>query len=193
MKKLLIGLLSIATLTTQASMLEVNGPLDSKLFKAEVFQNKNYFETLGDLFFEGTKPNPEQLTGVLWAGRCFFASKPDAPTNTAYIFKAVNSDVGPIGNLNKSYEARGFYYPSKAPNYYDTMTLQEAMKEALQFKKIGMTSTSLIYKTDLSVEEMKQSGKYLVLEARIKSDAGPLAPEKVHVRCYYFIPEILIP
>lgn len=184
-------MLVIGSVGANASIAEFNGPLDSKLFEAEVFQGKSYFDTLGDMFSQGTQPDPKKLTGVLWAGRCFFASKPDAPTNTAYIFRSVKSDVGPIGNMNNSYEARGFYYPSKAPNYYDTLTLQEAMKDmSIGFNKITITQTSLVYKTSSSIEEMKQSGKYLVLEVKEKSDAGPLASGKTHVRCYYFIPEM---
>jgi hypothetical protein len=191
MKKLLIGLLTLGTISTHASMLEINGPLDGKFFEEEVSQGKSYFDTLGDMFSKGTRPEPTKLKDVLWAGRCFFASKPNEPTNTGYIFRETDSnseDVGPIGNMN-IYEARGFYKSRSAPNYYDTLTLEEAMKEMhLKFLKISITQTSLVSEDSNSFQVVKQSGKYLVLEVKEKLAVGYEASANISCRCYYFIP-----
>ena len=78
---------------------EVNGPLDNKLFNKEVNENKSYYETLGEMFQSGSKPQISKLLGVMWSGRCFTSDSQYEPTNGAYNFRRkVNLDVGPLGD-----------------------------------------------------------------------------------------------
>jgi len=188
---LFVVALVLGTVGANASIAEFNGPLGSQLFESEVFQEKTYFETLGEMFTNGKKPDPEKLVGTLWSGRCFFASNPNEPTNAGYIFlKVKGSDVGPIGHNVATYAAVAFFKPSEAPNYFDTMTLDEVIKSGIpSLESIQETLTSLMYQTPTSVEELKLSNKYLIVEARGKSNAGPIASKKVEARCYFFVPE----
>jgi hypothetical protein len=71
MRKLLIGLLTFGTISAQASMLEINGPLDEKLFEAEVNQDKTYFETLGDLYRDGKLPDVAKIANIALGGKMF--------------------------------------------------------------------------------------------------------------------------
>jgi len=183
---LLATVLAVGTISVNASTAELNGPLDSHLFESEVSNEKTYFETLGDMFKKGQKPNPEKLVNVFWSGRCFFASHPNTPLSSGYIFrKDSKSDVGPIGARKLKYEAFGFYNFGEA-NYYDNKTLKEIFKSPslMPFEKVIETSTSFIS----GEVELKYSDKYLILEVRTKPEEGPIASEKVHARCYYFIP-----
>jgi hypothetical protein len=193
-KKFLLGLILTIGASAHASMLDVNGPLDHKLFDAEINEEKSYFETLGDMFNAGTQPDPEKLVDVLWAGRCFFAKNPNDPTNGAFIFREEVSDVGPIRHSTKKYEASVSYFPGKAPNYYDNMTLQDAMREGKAgFRKVSSTPSFLVIILPNGVTiELRLSGKYLVVEGRASTDSGPISkPGNVFARCYYFIPSYL--
>ena len=121
MKKLLIGLLAIGTLSAQASLLEVNGPLDATLFEAQVNDEKSYFETLGDLFQAGTRPKLSNISNIAWAGRCFSKEKQNVPNNAGYIFREVRNDAGPIAVTTKAYEVFSYWQHAKAPNFFDKM------------------------------------------------------------------------
>ena len=91
MKKLLIALLTLSTITTQASVLEQK-------------DETNYFEMLGDLYVNGTEPDLEKISNILWAGRCFYDDKPNEPKAAALIIRQKKNYLGPIASDEKSYE-----------------------------------------------------------------------------------------
>ncbi len=194
MKNILFGILmTITTVGANASMLEINGPLDQKFYNAEVNEDKSYFDTLGDMFSVGTKPSPSKLINNLWAGRCFYKSEPNDPKNGAYIFRKVVSDAGPISSGTQEYEAIAIRMPSKGPNYFDKLTLEyvQASLDGSLYQRVTSTANSLVI-TNPSIVELKLSGKYLVVEGRSVENAGPISkPGDAFGRCYYFIPEYI--
>jgi hypothetical protein len=182
MKKLLIGFLAFGAFSVQASMLEVNGPLDSKFFEAEVLQDKSYFETLGDLFSQGTVPDLKKISNIAWAGRCFLKDEPNNPTNAGYIFREKKSDVGPIGRNSKSYEVLSYWLPKKAPDFFDKLTLDQVLNlpeaKITKFVDANINSSSI----NIGLSSLKSSGSYLVEEVGMSSSPA--------IRCYYFIPDL---
>lgn len=193
MKKLLIGILAIGTLSAQASMLEVNGPLDATLFEAYVDEEKTYFETLGDLFKAGQRPDLKKISNFAWSGRCFYSTAPNEPTNAGYIFRPKRSDAGPIAVNSKAYEAFSYWHPSKAPNFYDKMDMEEVFAIMhLEAENVRLKTNSI--EIDIvapAKSNLKISGNYLVEElSRPSSDVGPIEKTIVGARCYYFIPDL---
>lgn len=176
-----------------------NKEMQNRLYENETYESKSHYQTLGDLFENGTTPIIEKLTGVAWAGRCFFKRKPNTPTNAGYIFRntAGQSDVGPIGRGSTSYEVGSYWKRSEAPNYFDTMSIAEVYADtSLKFTFLPVRSSedgilTNLERTNISV--LKVSGDYLVEEisSRKGEDVGPLgnAEYETGVRCYYFIPE----
>ena len=195
MKKLFLGILAIGSLSTQASMLEVNGPLDAKLFEAQVNDEKTYFETLGDLFKTGTRPNLTKISNIAWAGRCFSKDKQNDPTNAGYIFREkVTSDVGPIGANLKSYESLSYWKRGEAPNFFDKLSLEQVYALKLNVTpfdaKIGQDSIEISLDSTTK-SNLKVSGSYLVEAiSGTESDVGPVGKVTVGVRCYYFVPDL---
>lgn len=193
MKRLFTAMLVGFSAVSFASV-EVNGPLDNKMFNKEVNENKSYYETLGEMFQSGSKPEASKLIDVLWSGRCFEAEAPYKPVNAAYNFRQKrNADVGPLGDNVVTYEAGSIWAPSKAPNYYDEMTVSE-VKFPKYYRAFDLDNSVAIRYGNSSesiISKLRLSGKYLVEElSKSKSDVGPLGDNyKVLVRCYYFIPE----
>ncbi len=171
-----------ATLSANASMFEINGPLDAILFESEIIENKSHFDTLGDLFKAGTLPNLSKISDIAWSGRCFLQDEPNNPTNAGYIFREKQSDVGPIGRNSKSYEALSYWLRTKAPNFFDKLTLDQVLNlpEAKQAKFIdaNINSSSI----NIGISNLKSSGSYLVEEVGMSSSPA--------FRCYYFIPDL---
>ncbi|MFZ4715073.1 MAG: hypothetical protein ACOYL6_15235 [Bacteriovoracaceae bacterium] len=190
MKTLLIGLLAIGTLSAHASMLEVDGPLAEKFSEYQVNEESTHFETLGNLYKAGTKPNLAKISNIAWAGRCFNDEQQNEPTNSGYIFRKKRADAGPIATTSKVYEAISYWNLSKAPNYFDQMNIEQIF--ALGFKnfsdaKIKNNSIEIGY--DSSKSNLRVSGNYLVeeiTEIEHSLDAKPV----ITIRCYYFIPDL---
>jgi hypothetical protein len=192
MQKLLIGLLAIGTLSAQASMFEVNGPLDETLFKAQIDDEKTYFETLGDLYKAGQRPNLKKISNIAWAGRCFLKNEQNKPTNAGYIFRKKRSDAGPIAL--KAYEAFSYWDLNKAPNYFDKMDVEQVFASVTGLEardgKVKTDSIEIVISTS-EKSRLKVSGSYLVEElSALKEDAGPIGKASVFARCYYFIPDL---
>lgn len=196
MKKFIIGFLTMGVLSAQASMLEVNGPLDAKLFTAQVNDEKSYFETLGDLFQAGTRPNLSKISNISWAGRCFAKEKQNDPVNGGYIFRQKRNDAGPIAATTKAYEAFSYWQLNKAPNYFDKMDIEQvfaAIPDLAKYAKDARIKTDSI---EINVEtsaksNLRISGNYLIEEiSGFEGDVGPVGKVTVGVRCYYFIPDL---
>lgn len=171
---------------------EANGPFDTKMFTKEVNENKSYYETLGEMFQRGAKPEASKLMGVLWSGRCFKKTEPFEPINGAYHFKRKrNQDVGPIGDSVVSYEAVSWWKPSLPPNYFDNKTISEVVKSSDKFYRVFDSENSIAIKFNNDLSNLRFSGKYLIEElSETKVDVGPLGEGyQVWGRCYYFIPE----
>jgi hypothetical protein len=195
MKKLILGILTIGSLSTQASMLEGNGPLDATLFEAQVNDEKTYFETLGDLFKAGTRPNLLKISNIAWAGRCFSNEAQNDPVNAGYIFRQKRNDAGPIAGTSKAYEAFSYWKPYKAPNYFDKMDIQEVFTTEPNIKardaKIKTDSIEIILQNDSVKSTLKLSGNYLVEEiSGLVTDGASAESVVPGVRCYYFIPDL---
>ena len=195
MKKRLIGLLAIGTLSAQASMLEVNGPLDATLFEAQVNDEKTHFQTLGDLFKAGKLPDLRKISNIAWAGKCFLRSKQNDPTNAGYIFRQKRNDAGPIASGHRAYEAFSYWDLNKAPNYFDKMNVEQVFAA---LPKLSKEAVNARVKTD-SIEmilgstksNLKVSENYLIEElSDTNVDVGPVGKTTVGVRCYYFIPDL---
>lgn len=191
--KRLFTVILIGFLTVSFANVEVNGPLDTKMFNKEVNENKSYYETLGEMFQSGSKPEISKLLGVLWAGRCFKKDSPYNAYNGGYHFRKSSDDVGPLGDNIVSYEGNSFWRPNAAPNYFDDKDLSVVKGSNAPYLKIIEKNNGFEinypsgYKNVLTL-----SGKYLVLEGRnMKNDVGPLGDSNYDVwaRCYYFIPE----
>lgn len=195
MKKIIIGLVTLGSIVSaNATMLEINGPLNVKLSYAQAEEAKTYFETLGDLFTAGIRPDLSKISNIAWAGRCYLSDKPNAPTNAGYIFRQKrSSDIGSIGVSTRTYEAFSYWQKNKAPNYFDDKSLEQVFAEFpdLPATNIKINSNSVeTYLSDLK-SELKISGSYLVEElTRLASDTGPIGKSNAYGRCYYFIPEI---
>jgi len=194
MKKLFLGILAIGSLSTQASILEVNGPLDAKLFEAQANDEKTYFETLGDLFKAGTRPDLLKISNIALAGRCFAKETQNDPTNAGYIFRQKRNDAGPIAETSKAYEAFSYWNLYKAPNYYDKMDIEQvfAVTPSMKGKDARLKKDSIeIDVKSPCKSNLKVSGNYLVEEiSGAVSDFGPVGKVTVDVRCYYFIPDL---
>lgn len=191
MKKVFLGILAIGSLSAQASMLEVNGPLDSTFFEAQVNNDeKTYFETLGDLFRTGTRPNLSKISNIAWAGRCF-NDKQNEPVNAGYIFRQKRIDAGPIAATSKAYEAISYWQLSEAPNYFDKMNLEQVFAALPNLKANDARIKTDSVEVDVQAPEksnLKISGNYLVEE--ISGPVGPVGKISIGVRCYYFIPDL---
>jgi hypothetical protein len=194
MKSLLIGLLTLGTLSAHASMLQINGPLDAILFEAQVNDEKTHFETLGDLFKAGTLPNLAKISNIAWAGRCFFKNQQNDPSNAGYVFRAKRSDAGPIAANSKAYEAFSYWKLYKAPNFFDKMNIEEALASVpdVKAKNVRLKTNSIeIDVVAPNKSNLKVSGNYLVEEiSGPNGDVGPIGESTVAVRCYYFIPDL---
>lgn len=199
MKKLLFSLLVLGTLSTYASILEVNGPLDSKFHEAEVSQDKSHYETLGDLFSNGTLPNLSRISNIAWSGRCFLKDKPNDPINAGYIFRQKStSDAGPIGQNVKAYEAFSYWNiygdGSQNPSFFDNMSIEQvfAWGNLLISRNAKIESNQIAVRFSSTMNSsLKSSGSYLIEEiSEAESDAGPLAKTSIPLRCYYFIPDL---
>lgn len=195
MKKLFIGTLALASLlSAHASMLEDNGPLDSKFHDAQLSDEKTYFETLGDLFNAGTRPNLLRISNIAWSGRCFLKRKPNDPTNGGYIFRKKRSDAGPLSSQVVAYEAFSYWHLSMAPDFFDHMDIEQV------FAAVPAATAGDVRLKEDSIEiglrgqdksNLKVSGNYLVEEiSGPATNVGPLARFGVEARCYYFIPDL---
>tara|TARA_B100001248_G_C27398010_1_gene467214 strand:- start:4132 stop:4731 length:600 start_codon:yes stop_codon:yes gene_type:complete len=196
MKRLFTTAILVGFSAVSFANVEVNGPLDKKMFNKEVNENKSYYETLGDMFQVGSKPEASKLIGVLWSGRCFLKDEPYKPTNGAYHFRKKRyEDVGPLGNNAISYEAASIWRRSEAPNYFDDKDL--SVLKSLKFVKFDYLKVNSnrdsfeIAPNEKVKSSLRVSGKYLIEELSIlKEDVGPLGEGyQVWGRCYYFIPE----
>ena len=197
MKKLIIGLLAAGSIVSAgASALDINGPLNVKLSKAQVEEDKSYFETLGDLYKKGSRPNISKLINKAWVGRCFYDTSPNEPLAAGYIFRVnkKSTEVGPIAKL--AYEAVAFININ-SPDFYDHMKLNDIIENLeagrVTFGAATILPDSIVLPRNADNSSyafsayIKISDKYLVVEARapeIFSDE-----EEVYARCYYFIPD----
>lgn len=191
MKKLLIGLLAMGAASAQASMLEINGSLSAELFSAQVNEEKTYFETLGDLYMAGKRPDLTKISNIAWAGRCFSKNKPNDPTNAGYIFRQKVSDVGPIGAESKSYESLSYWQLDEAPNYFDNLSLQQVYALNLRTAAFDAKIKNVSIEINLnatSKSNLKVSDSFLI-EQISGTDTG-VGPIGIGIRCYYFIPDL---
>ena len=182
MKLIIVMLLTLgSTFTASASSpVEINGPLDQKFFNAEVNEEKSFFDTLGELYQQGSVPDISKLLNVAWSGRCFKASAPSTPINSGYQMRVMKlPDVGPIGSDTKKFEAATYWDLNKAPNFFDGMP----KSEVVNYVKVNFTEVKIVNKSlSFSDSSFRMSNKYIVEE--LGSGTKPSA------RCYYFLPEV---
>jgi hypothetical protein len=194
MKNLFFGILTLGSLSAQASMLAVNGPLDATLFEAQVNEEKTHYETLGDLFKRGTLPNLAKISNIAWAGRCFDKKDQNDPTNAGYVFRPKRSDAGPIASNSKAYEAFSYWNLSEAPNFFDKMDIEEALASVpdVPAKNVRLKTNSIEIDVKAPAKSnLKVSGDFLIEEiSGPDGDVGPIGKTTVGVRCYYFIPDL---
>ena len=198
MKKMLIGLVTLGSIiSATASALEINDPLNVKLSNTQVEEDKTYFETLGDLYSKGVRPDISKLTNKAWAGRCFMKANPNEPKAGGYVFRVKKgADVGPIGAGNVSYEAAA-YYGNDLPDAFDHMELKDVLENlsdsGVPFASAKILTDSIsIAIAENATASIKLSGKYLVVEGReTDPKAGDIDVNGVFGRCYYFIPEYI--
>lgn len=206
MKKILVGLLTIGSLSSSASMLEINGPLDQKFFNAQVKEDKSYFEVLGDMHKTGTIPSLTKLINVAWAGRCFRPENENNPRNGGTVFRAIKKDAGPISKTH--YQSFNYDLGDLMPaNFFDDKSISQILSTDFwnnlglgfdlkqsdiekAFNDVIIINDSVFRKyNSTKTSSLKLSEKYLVEEISSSDDAGPIGKSKVVERCYYFIPE----
>ena len=166
--------------------------MEEKLFDAQVNENKTYFQTLGEMYKNGTKVNISRVINLAWSGRCFTQEKQDEPVNAGLIYREkAGPDAGPIGNGVKKYEGASYWSQSQPANYYDDLSVDQVMtlhSHKITFSDVRILSISLeLTMSDLR-SRVRMSGEYLVEDLiSVKSDAGPIGEEgEASIRCYYF-------
>ncbi len=177
----------ILALTAFLSLNSFAAQKSSEMISTERDQSNanNYFEELGQMFKTGIGPDPRNLVGVAWAGRCFQSVSPSTPINAGYIFREkASADVGPIGlNSQKNYEATSYWKPALPANYYDSQTLEQVLANTrVTFTDVQIQSNQIDFLISGTKSALRLSGKYLVEELSNSNSV-------VLVRCYYFIPE----
>lgn len=166
--------------------------MEEKLFDAQVNENKTYFQTLGEMYKNGTKVNISKVINLAWSGRCFAVAKQDEPVNAGLMYREKSGpDAGPIGNGVKKYEGASYWSQSQPANYYDDLSVDQVMtlhSHKITFSDVRILSISLeLTMSDLR-SRVRMSGEYLVEDLiSVKSDAGPIGEEgEASIRCYYF-------
>lgn len=173
MKKIMIGLMAMASLSSHASG----------------------FKELEELFKQGTVPNTEELVGLNIVGRCFKENAPTTPIASGIILSDIKRP-GEIG-VHFYYESPTF---AKA-NHFDHMSKEDVFKEIPSLKngqasRMHISETGIYKKFHHSNEELRwssyelrENGDYIIEEHRTYNgtEKGPLVKEKVRGRCYYFI------
>ena len=181
-----------------------NEQMEKKLYEKNASEGKSYYQTLGDLFKNGTAPMIEKLIGVAWAGRCFHKTKPNIPRAGGYIFREAKH-VGPIAREERSYEAAAYVSRDllAIPNRLDTLSIDEIYagysraRVPLYFHPVINIESGILAKLrwgNNGFFGLKASGDYLISEVFV-AKAEDLTGESNQVegltslRCYYFIPE----
>jgi hypothetical protein len=166
--------------------------MEEKLFDAQVNENQTYFQTLGEMYKNGTKVNISKVINLAWSGRCFAAAKQDEPVNAGLMYREKSGpDAGPIGNGVKKYEGASYWLQSKPANYYDDLSVTQIMAlhgKSITFSDVKLLSISLeLTMSDLR-SRVRMSGEYLVEDlVSLKTDAGPIGEDgEAAIRCYYF-------
>jgi hypothetical protein len=159
--------------------------MEEKLFYSQVNENKTYFETLGDMFEAGTKPEIKDMIKLAWSGRCFLADNQDAPTNAGLMFREVAlPDAGPIGNGIKKYEGSSYWSRNLAADYYDNLTVEQIQKlHKLSYYAVAVDGVEAVLKFDKTVSQLRMSGAYIIERLSEPDSAGGM---KNFARCYYF-------
>lgn len=166
--------------------------MERKLFEAQVNENKTYFQTLGEMYKDGTKPDISKLVNLAWSGRCFTKEEQDLPINAGLMYREKSlPDAGPIGNGIKKYEGASYWSQSKPANYYDDLSVDEIMKlhnHKITFFDVKFLLISLELTFSNVRSRMRMSGEYLVEDlTSTQSDVGPIGEDgEAVVRCYYF-------
>ena len=178
----------VACVAFQVTFAQAN-TMEARLATTELNHNQSYYETLGQLFAQGSLPSLNRISNVAWSGRCFTEDAPSNPTNAGYIFrKDKNADVGPLGNNQIAFEAISYWSRAEIPSYYDGMSVIQVMKtlpDIKFFPAIAETdSVKLVLSGEVEVvtSRLKVSGEYLLEE--LTNNFGMKA------RCYYFIPKL---
>lgn len=195
MKGFFLGILVVGSISVQASVLKVNGPLEDKFFEAEVTQDKSYYETLGDLFSNGTLPSISKISNIAWSGRCFRKINSNKPLNAGYIIRKKRTvDVGPLDQSAQDYEVFSYWSYGEVPSFFDNMSIKQVFEwnPDLISMDAKINSTQITAKLSGSGRSnLKISGSYLIEEiTEMNLEAGPLAESSIEGRCYYFMPDL---
>jgi hypothetical protein len=181
MKKFWIALLALCSMSAQASMLENNGPLHKTFSEAE---DKDYYETLGQLYSKGTLPNLCRISHIAWAGRCFTKDMPKKPNAAGLIMKLKeDADLGPLGRSVNPYKVWTYWKQYGAPDFYDRMNIKQvfASGDGPHYSYSGSVEPSSDEIKIFGISGLRMSGSLLILDGSRSSN---------NVRCYYFIPAL---
>jgi hypothetical protein len=194
MKLFLLGILVLGFLST------ANASANPESNDANFNEEKNHFETIGDMMKAGTTPNPKKISYVGWSGRCFKERKPNEPITAGVIFRMDNSDVGP--HLKAKYQVFGYTVINVPANFfadktYSQITSINFWKESLgtdsrlktqsdlenSFIAVSIKDGALATRSSYGVaSSFKVSGKYLVSEISLGSQTEPY----IYQRCYFY-------
>lgn len=199
MKNLIISsMIAFASIGANASLADLNGPLDDIFFENEIQNEATYFDTLGVLYKNGSLPDVNKIKNIAWSGRCFRKEEPSKPISAGQIIRrSANGDVGPIGGSIFGYEVAPYWYPDKRPNYLDNKDLRDIARinPRLKYLIASIKDNSIFANYHLGIHyHLRQSNEYLVKEIvnyDVRTDPDPLDPNirnQVTTRCYYFIP-----
>lgn len=155
----------------------------------ERMSQQSYYEILGEMYQNGSKPDASKLLNNLWSGRCFKKDFPYEPVNGAYhLRKKSDDEIGPIAGNSANYEAASVWMLSEEPDYFDD-------KETWVFSLVPHFTVfdyedSITFKDENMMSRLRSNGEYLIDEIIIEKRIGPLFAESNPLaRCYYFIPE----
>lgn len=149
----------------------------------------SYFESLDTLYSEGTLPQVEKISNVLWHGRCFEPSKPNTPFSAALVFPRKE---------NGSYQYQSFGGPHTPATHFDYETFHSLVD---QYKDYENTWGDLRVNKDyleggeydvfggFSKSNFRMAGDYIIskrFSAEIDESFGPLKLYRLNAICYHF-------
>lgn len=174
----LLGAFSIQASATEGPAIET---------AAAPGNGKTYFETLKDLYDQGSLPDLPKLADTFWSGRCFDAKNPEVLKQGFALHIRYNK-------ITAAYEILTIM-GGHEPAQFDGFT-REAFVAAFKpfeskYPRANIENRTVWTAESQNVLAHRASGKYLVLAASTYSKDGPIGGNEgleVLKRCYFFIP-----
>ncbi len=155
---------------------------------------KTNFETLGEMFSQGTLPKKEDTFGW-WSGRCYSTERPNKPLPRLLVSRIVIKNDGPAFPEKDLHQMRVLEARIGSPaNYFDTNDLldfEDSVRELLRGSEEPIAHGTFIAteKNDSLYASFNRNFK-LVYELRKYNDFFIMTryqkDSDVHSNCYFF-------